>query len=45
MGRPDLLAPLLSLLFSGPPRMDLPVVPLLLDVPVLLYVRRLLCVP
>jgi hypothetical protein len=43
--RPDSLPPLISLLSTGPLRMDLLVVPLLLAVPVLLSVRRLLCAP
>jgi hypothetical protein len=44
-GRPDSLPPLMFLLLPGPPRLDLPVVTLMLAVPVLRSVRRLLCAP
>jgi hypothetical protein len=45
LGLPEWLPPLLSLMWPGPPRLDLPIVPLLIGVPVFLSVRRLLCVP
>jgi hypothetical protein len=43
--RPDGLPPLLYLLLPCPQRLDIPIVPLLHAVPVLLSVRQLSCVP